>query len=112
MKYKLNVLTSLIGCAIIFDLKEKENDKKYLREFINKIDKYETVTHNLLENNGFHYLRFLEALHKEETETKTDLRSTLRTTLKPTSQAPAQSVVKPFVCRRLYFPNYLSLLGE
>jgi hypothetical protein len=40
MKYKLNALTSLIGCAIIFDLKEKEKDKKCLREFINKIDKY------------------------------------------------------------------------
>lgn len=40
MKYKLTVLTSLIGCAIIFDLKEKENDKKHLKEFVNKIDKY------------------------------------------------------------------------
>jgi len=31
MKYKINILTSLIGCAIIFDLKEKENDNKYLK---------------------------------------------------------------------------------
>lgn len=58
MKYKLTVLTSLIGCAIIFDLKEKENDKKHIKEFVNKIDKYESITHNLLENNGFQYLKF------------------------------------------------------
>lgn len=48
MKYKLTILTSLIGCAIIFDMKEKENDKKCLKEFLNKIDKYENLTHNLL----------------------------------------------------------------
>jgi hypothetical protein len=59
MKYKLTILTSLIGCAIIFDMKEKENDKKCLKEFLNKIDKYENLTHNLLENNGFYYLKFL-----------------------------------------------------
>jgi hypothetical protein len=58
MKYKLTILTSLIGCAIIFDLKEKENDKKNIKEFMNKIDKYETITHNILENNGFQYLKF------------------------------------------------------
>lgn len=40
MKYKLTILTSLIGCAIIFDLKEKENDKTNIKEFMNKIDKY------------------------------------------------------------------------
>lgn len=31
LKYKLTVLTSLIGCAIIFDIKEKENDQLHLR---------------------------------------------------------------------------------
>jgi hypothetical protein len=51
MKYKLNVLASLIGCAIIFDIKEKDSDKKHVQEFMNKIDRYEMVTHHLLENN-------------------------------------------------------------
>lgn len=66
MKYKLTVLTSLIGCAIIFDLKEKENDKKHIKEFVNKIDKYESITHNLLENNGFQYLKFYQNIKSDQ----------------------------------------------
>lgn len=31
MKYKINALTSLIGCAVIFDVQGKDKDKIYLR---------------------------------------------------------------------------------
>lgn len=61
MKYKLNVLTSLIGCAIIFDVHEKEKDKKHLKEILNKIDKYEHITNHRMDNNVFQYLKILKS---------------------------------------------------
>ena len=61
LKYKLNVLTSLIGCAIIFDVHEKEADKKNMKEILNKIDKYEHLTHNRMDDNVFQYLKILKA---------------------------------------------------
>lgn len=66
----MTILTSLIGCAIIFDLKEKDHDKATLKEFMNKIDKYETITHNILENNGFQYLKFYEHMREEREDSK------------------------------------------
>lgn len=35
---------------------------------MNKIDKYETITHNILENNGFQYLKFYENMRNEARE--------------------------------------------
>ncbi len=79
MKYKLTVLTSLIGCAIIFDLKEKENDKNHLKQFVNKIDKYQTITHNILENNGFQYLKFYQNIKNDQVNMMTTTNSLLTT---------------------------------
>ncbi len=92
-RYKLTVLTSLIGCAIIFDLKEKDRDKASLKEFINRIDNYHTITHNILANNGFQHFKFYD-------------------TPRPTRNDHPPVVAKTVQYRKLYLPNYLALLGE
>jgi hypothetical protein len=61
MKYKINALTSLIGCAVIFDVEGKDRDKSYLKEILNQIDSYENLTHNRMDNNIFQYLKILKA---------------------------------------------------
>ena len=61
MKYKINALTSLIGCAVIFDVEGKDKDKIYLKELLNQIDSYANLTHNRMDNNIFQYLKILKA---------------------------------------------------
>jgi hypothetical protein len=52
LKYKLNVLTSLIGCAIIFDINAKDKDKKCINEVLNRIDKFEYLISSKINCNG------------------------------------------------------------
>jgi hypothetical protein len=106
-RYKLTILTSLIGCAIIFDLKEKDNDKASLKEFINKIDKYETITHNILENNGFQYLKFYEHMREERDDKDRD-----KGNFRASRNDNPPVISKTVQYRKLYYPNYLILLGE
>jgi len=73
MKYKTNALTSLIGCAVIFDVEGKDRDKIHLREIMNQIDSYENLTHNRMDSNILQYLKILKA---EENSTVTKSKHT------------------------------------
>ena len=70
MKEKLKAMTSLIGCAIIFDMNQKDRDKQAIREFMNRLNHNQWLAHNLLDT-AFNDVQIQEYLKRTKEGKKT-----------------------------------------